>query len=94
MRNILLVTSVHLPGNSARRKQGDKMNILTNTEMEQISGGDGALTEFGAQLASDGFRHADSSNPVVATFGVFVAAAGGWTWAIGSFSDGISSLFK
>lgn len=69
------------------------MNILTNAEMEHVNGGDGALTEFGAQLASDGFTHANSSNPVVATFGVFVASAGGWAWAIGSFADGIGSLF-
>lgn len=69
------------------------MNTLTNTEMAQISGGDGALTEFGAQLASDGLGYAGSSNPVVASLGLLVASTGGWAWAFGSFGDGVGALF-
>jgi bacteriocin-like protein len=70
------------------------MNTLTDTEMAQVNGGEGAIATFGAQLASDGFRHAESSNYAIAALGVLTAAAGGWTWAFGSFCDGVTDLYN
>ncbi len=65
----------------------NEMKELNEHEMSQINGGDGALTVFGAQLASDGFTHANSSNPVLQVFGLGVASAGGWLWAFGSLLE-------
>lgn len=73
------------------------MNSLNDIELAEIHGGwtqDGALTIFGAQLAADGLSYMDSGNPIKAGLGTFVAAGGGWIWAVGSAYDSLSELLR
>jgi hypothetical protein len=72
------------------------MNTLTITELDDINGGvqPGYLTLLGEHLAADGLAYMDSSNPVKAGFGMFIAAGGGWTWAFGSAYDGVAAYLN
>lgn len=71
------------------------MNTMTDNEMNEIVGGmaPSDVTLLGEYLAADGLTYMDSDDALKSTGGLFMAAAGGWLWAIGSFYDGLRSLW-
>ena len=64
-----------------------EMLVLSNSELELVSGGEGVIFDAGAQMVANGEQLMSTGGTIGATYGLAQTALGGWGMIVGGVAD-------